>query len=68
MKKSFIWFFALLFISLSFVGTASAEPKFRIGVATPTVSQAEDAYRGAENIVKEYGDASKGGMIKQKTK
>ena len=67
MKKGFIWFFALLFISLSFVGTASAEPKFRIGVATPTVSQAEDAYRGAENIVKEYGDASKGGMIKHVT-
>lgn len=30
-------------------------------------SQAEDAYRGAERIVREYGDASKGGMIKHVT-
>ena len=27
----------------------------------------EDAYRGAERIVREYGDASKGGMIKHVT-
>ena len=46
---------------------AFAEPAFRIGIATPTVSQAEDAYRGAERVIKEYGDASDGGMIKHVT-
>ncbi len=46
---------------------ALAEPAFRIGIATPTVSQSEDAYRGAERIIAEYGDASDGGMIKHVT-
>ena len=48
-------------------GAALAEPAFRIGIATPTVSQSEDAYRGAERIIAEYGDASDGGMIKHVT-
>ena len=38
-----------------------------IGVATLTVSQAEDTYRGAERLIKEYGDVANGGMIKHVT-
>jgi len=48
-------------------GGAFAEPKFHIGIATLTVSQAEDTLRGAERMLKEYGDVAKGGMIKHIT-
>jgi ABC-type sugar transport system substrate-binding protein len=48
-------------------GGAFAEPKFHIGIATLTVSQAEDTLRGAERMLKEYGDVAKGGMIKHVT-
>lgn len=48
-------------------GVASAAPAFHIGIVTLTVSQAEDTYRGAENMVKIYGDVDKGGMIKHIT-
>jgi hypothetical protein len=40
---------------------------FHIGVATLTVSQAEDTYRGAENLIKLYGNAADGGMIRHVT-
>ncbi|MDR0648274.1 MAG: DUF3798 domain-containing protein [Synergistaceae bacterium] len=46
--------------------TAAAEP-FHIGVATLTVSQAEDTYRGAENLIKLYGNVADGGMIRHVT-
>jgi hypothetical protein len=45
----------------------AAEPDFHIGVATLTVSQAEDTYRGAEYLIQKYGDTSKGGMIRHVT-
>ncbi|MEG1911459.1 MAG: DUF3798 domain-containing protein [Cloacibacillus sp.] len=67
MKKLAVFLMALCCLTLLVEGAAWAAPAFRIGVATPTVSQAEDAYRGAERIVKEYGDATKGGMIKHVT-
>ncbi|ACZ18360.1 hypothetical protein Taci_0120 [Thermanaerovibrio acidaminovorans DSM 6589] len=41
--------------------------KFHIGVVTGTVSQSEDDLRGAERLIKEYGDVAKGGMIKHLT-
>ena len=41
-----------------------AEPaKFHIGIMTGTVSQSEDDLRGAELMIKMYGDAKDGGMI-----
>jgi len=46
---------------------AAAAPEFHIGIVTLTVSQAEDTYRGAENMIKLYGDVDKGGMIKHVT-
>lgn len=37
--------------------------EFHIGVVTGTVSQSEDDLRGAEALIKKYGDAASGGMI-----
>jgi len=42
-------------------------PAFHIGVVTGTVSQGEDDLRGAERLIKAYGDAASGGMIKHVT-
>lgn len=65
MKK----FLALMICALFLVSGAFAqEPaKFHIGICTETVSQAEDALRGAEELIRRYGDASYGGMIKHIT-
>ena len=41
--------------------------KIHIGIVTGTVSQGEDELRGAEAMIKEYGDAADGGMIKHVT-
>jgi len=48
-------------------GTALAAAPFHIGVVTGTVSQSEDDLRGAEALIKAYGDVAKGGMIKHIT-
>jgi len=45
----------------------STEAPFHIGVVTGTVSQSEDDLRGAEALIKEYGEVSKGGMINHLT-
>jgi hypothetical protein len=45
----------------------TAAAPFHIGVATLTVSQAEDTYRGAENLIKLYGNVADGGMIRHVT-
>ena len=48
----------------------SCQPKgmsqspFHIGVCTSTVTQGEDEVRGAEQLIKEYGSAARGGMIR----
>ena len=66
MKRAAVFLFAL--VAASFMATAAfAAAPFHIGVATLTVSQAEDTYRGAERLIKEYGDVDKGGMIKHVT-
>lgn len=66
MRRATVFLFAL--IAASFMATAAfAAPAFHIGVATLTVSQAEDTYRGAERLIKEYGDVANGGMIKHVT-
>lgn len=46
----------LLVVLLVFAMTIFAEPLFKIGVVTGTVSQSEDDLRGAEQLIKEYGD------------
>ncbi|MDR2947369.1 MAG: DUF3798 domain-containing protein [Candidatus Adiutrix sp.] len=45
----------------------AADAPFHIGVVTGTVSQSEDDLRGAEELIKEYGDVEKGGYIKHLT-
>jgi hypothetical protein len=45
----------------------AAAPSFHIGIATLTVSQAEDTYRAAEHLISLYGDVAKGGMIRHVT-
>ncbi len=41
--------------------------KYHIGIVTGTYSQAEDEARGAEYLIKKYGDVKDGGMIKHVT-
>ena len=75
MKKFF--FFALVLLlcgSIVFAGggkqaapTSSTPTKYHIGVCTGTVSQAEDSFRGAEELIKRYGRASEGGIIQHIT-
>jgi hypothetical protein len=51
-------------------GESSGEgeaPSFHIGIATLTVSQAEDTYRGAEHMISLYGSVEDGGMIRHVT-
>ena len=67
MKKHAVCFAVALVLALVFCGSAFAAAPFHIGVATLTVSQAEDTYRGAERLIKEYGDAASGGMIRHVT-
>ena len=55
-------------VVMSAAQAMAAEPaKFHIGVCTGTVSQSEDDLRGAEQLVKRYGDVANGGMIKHIT-
>lgn len=55
--------------AMAFATQASAaEPaKIHIGICTGTVSQSEDDLRGAEALIKKYGDVANGGMIKHIT-
>ena len=66
MKKSALLLVVSLFLFAS-AAASFADAPFHIGIATLTVSQAEDTYRGAEYMVKKYGDTSGGGMIKHIT-
>ncbi|MDR1515829.1 MAG: DUF3798 domain-containing protein [Synergistaceae bacterium] len=54
--------------------TEEAPPKteetaetFHIGIVTGTVSQSEDDLRGAEEMIRLYGDVAAGGMVKHLT-
>ena len=53
--------------TLVMTAAAFADAPFHIGIATLTVSQAEDTYRGAERMIQEYGDVADGGMIQHVT-
>ena len=46
---------------------AYAAAPYHIGIVTGTVSQGEDQLRGAERLIEEYGDETKGGIIKHVT-
>ncbi len=45
----------------------AAPAKYHIGIITSTVAQGEDELRGAEALIKEYGDVKNGGMIQHLT-
>jgi hypothetical protein len=50
-------------------GAASqaAQPAYHIGIVTSTVSQSEDNFRGAEELIKRYGRVSEGGIVQHVT-
>lgn len=58
MKKIFMVLVLCLLLSAPVLAA-----DFHIGIVTGTVSQNEDDLRGAEQMIKEYGDTSEGGMI-----
>ncbi|MGL4903114.1 DUF3798 domain-containing protein [Cetobacterium sp.] len=58
MKKIFVLLMSFLFSLVGF-----AQEAYHIGVITGTVSQSEDGLRGAEEAIKLYGAADKGGEI-----
>lgn len=74
MKKLLVVLLSFMFVAVLFTGCKKVTPgggstgaKFHIGVVTGTVSQSEDDLRGGERLVKEYGDAANGGIIKTLT-
>jgi hypothetical protein len=69
MKKIGICFAFVLAFALLVSGCAKKEKSaaYRIGVVTETVSQAEDDFRGAEELIKRYGAVSSGGIIQHIT-
>ena len=67
MKKKVLVFALVCALALAFAPAAMAAAKFHIGIMTGTVSQGEDEVRGAELMIKKYGDVAKGGMIKHVT-
>ncbi|PNE23710.1 hypothetical protein V511_00335 [Mesotoga sp. Brook.08.YT.4.2.5.1] len=58
MRKALLVLLVVL-VSAAFMFAAN----YHIGVVTGTVSQSEDDLRGAEALIKKYGDAASGGMI-----
>jgi len=53
----------LVLLLVLLASTSALAADFHIGIVTGTVSQSEDDLRGAEQMIKEYGDAASGGMI-----
>ena len=71
LKKSSLYL-VLLFVLLISVITMSSlfagkKATYHIGIVTGTVSQSEDDLRGAQKVLKLYGKAEEGGMIKHIT-
>jgi len=59
---------ALVPVAMFFAGSSAfAQAKVHIGVITGTVSQSEDDLRGAEALIKAYGEVKNGGMIRHLT-
>lgn len=61
-RKVFTWALVIMIFAVMFLPVYAATPAFKIGVVTPTVSQNEDEYRGAEASIKKYP-----GLIKHVT-
>lgn len=76
MKKWLAMLLAAIML-ISVVGCGQSTPatdakkpeaaKYHIGIVTNTFAQAEDEARGAEYLIKKYGDVKDGGMIKHVT-
>lgn len=62
-KKVTVFIFSLLLVAAG----AFSQAKYHVGIVTGTVSQSEDDLRGAEAMIKEYGDVKSGGMIQHVT-
>ncbi|MFA5698560.1 MAG: DUF3798 domain-containing protein [Sphaerochaeta sp.] len=72
MKKTLAIAMVLLFtMTMVFAaGAKEAAPKtteFHVGIVTGTVSQSEDDLRGAEELIRVYGDVKSGGIINHVT-
>jgi len=67
MKKLVAVVLVLAFLVVGADVFSQAKAKFHIGVVTGTVSQSEDDLRGAEQLIKEYGNVKDGGMIQHIT-
>jgi len=67
MRKFIAVMLVLAFLVVGADVFAQAKAKFHIGVVTGTVSQSEDDLRGAEQLIKEYGNVKDGGMIQHIT-
>jgi hypothetical protein len=59
--------FAVTILATAALSGAFAQAKYHIGIVTGTVSQSEDDLRGAEAMIKEFGDVKSGGMIQHLT-
>lgn len=64
LKKAILLLLVMVLTAPCAAFAAQAGKKPRVGIVTSTVSQSEDSARGAEFILKKYGDVSKGGRIK----
>lgn len=53
----------MAFLLIFLLSATSFAADYHIGIVTGTVSQSEDDLRGAQQMIKEYGDTSDGGMI-----
>jgi hypothetical protein len=59
---------ALVPVAMFLTGSSAfAQAKFHVGIVTGTVSQSEDDLRGAEALMKVYGEVKTGGMIQHQT-
>lgn len=67
MKKLATSLLCVAALAVGGVAFAAAPAKFHIGICTGTVSQSEDDLRGAQALIKEFGDTASGGMVKHIT-
>lgn len=59
MLKKVLYLLAILLLVVSLATAALSKTSYKIGIATGTVSQNEDEYRGAEAAIKKYPDLFK---------
>lgn len=66
-KSGITALFAVVIVVVGCFSEVFSQAKFHIGIVTGTVSQSEDDLRGAEAMIKEYGEVKTGGMIQHVT-